>query len=47
MDCLASPKITKDEIEKKFPTATVIELPSGKDYMRIVSKIEFNRKYNK
>jgi len=44
---LISSKIPKDEIEKKFPTTTVIELPSGKDYMRIVSKIEVNRKYEK
>ncbi|KAF0750024.1 peroxiredoxin-6-like [Aphis craccivora] len=46
-DCLISSKIPKDEIEKKFPSTTVIELPSGKDYMRIVSKIEVNRKIKK
>ncbi|XP_003247793.2 peroxiredoxin-6-like [Acyrthosiphon pisum] len=46
-DCLVSSKVPKDEIEKKFPSATVIELPSGKDYMRIVPKIEVNKKYDK
>lgn len=47
MDCLISPKIPKDEIEKKFPTTKIIELPSGKDYMRIVSKEDVNRNYQK
>lgn len=45
MDCLVSPKISKDDIKNRFPSSIVIELPSGKDYMRIVSEIDIDKQH--
>ncbi|VVC33636.1 Thioredoxin-like fold,Peroxiredoxin, AhpC-type,Alkyl hydroperoxide reductase subunit C/ Thiol [Cinara cedri] len=39
-DCMASPKISRHDIEKQFPSSMIIELPSGKEYMCIVPKEE-------
>lgn len=47
MDCLVSPKVSKDVVEKKFPSSIVMELPSGQDYMRIVPNKEIKRNYKK
>jgi hypothetical protein len=40
---LISPKVSKEVIGHKFPSSTVIDLPSGKDYMRIISRIMIKR----
>lgn len=47
MDCLVSPKVSKDDVEKKFPTSIIMELPSGQDYMRIVPSKEIKKNYEK
>jgi len=47
MDCLVSPKVSKDDIQKQFPSSIIMELPSGQDYMRIVPNIEIKRNYKK
>lgn len=44
---MVSPKMSKDDIEKRFPTSKVVELPSGKEYMRIVSKVDVKKNYMK
>lgn len=38
-----SPKVSKEDIEHKFSSSTVIDLPSGKDYMRIIPRIMIKR----
>lgn len=40
-----SPKISKDDIDKRSLTSKVVELPSGKKYMRIISKMEIKKNY--
>lgn len=44
---MMSPKLLKDETKNKFHSSKVVKLPSGKDYMRIVPKIEIKKNYKK
>jgi len=44
---MVSPKLPKDDIEKRFPSSKLMKMPSGKDYMRMVPKLEIKKHYKK
>lgn len=45
LDCLVSPKLSKEDVEKKFSFTKLIELPSRKDYLRTVPGLWIKKIY--